>query len=629
MNFRARMWFLLWTWLLALFLLADARVIFFIYHHGRFAGGVWQALFYGLRFDIVAATALNALFIFLTAFPVSFFHFKGFRFFMKTIFMLANGLGLLGNFVDTAYFPYTLRRSTPDAVAFFLEKNDAGTLLPVFLADFWHLALVFVAYLFLLGWLYNLIQRHFLFPYHKEENNLKRIAVKSFALVIVIGLSVLGIRGGTQLIPLSIIDAGNFVHARYVPLVLNTPFCFIKSGELYTLDEKQYMTEAEAERLVNPEKKYSYADSEFVQRNVVYIIVESLSKEYTGLGGRKSYTPFLDSLFEHGLVFTNAFANGKRSIEGIPAIVASMPSFQYDYISTVYCNNDIASIASVLKNKGYRSSFFHGGSNGTMNFDGFCATAAYERYFGRSEYDNEEDYDGDWGVWDEPFLLRMAAELGKEKEPFVSTVFTLSSHHPYRVPEKYRGRFPEGSLPIHRCIGYADHSLQKFFAAASRQSWFRNTLFVITADHTGNSEDPFYSNSVGNYQVPLCFYLPDNSLRDRDSGVAQQIDILPTTLALLRYNKLFFAFGNNLVDPALRGKRWAINYYNICYQFFTDDQLLHFDGFRPLALYNYKGDSLLSANLLPGGNVQQALRMAQACIQQYNNRLIQNRTSVP
>lgn len=623
------MWFVIWTWLLALFLLTDARLIFYLYHQQRFEGGLWQSLLYGLRFDMVAATALNGLFIFLAALPVSFFHLRGFRLTMKTIFMLANAIGLLGNFVDTAYFPYTLRRSTPDAITFFLEKNEAGTLLPVFLVDFWHLVLIFVAYLFLLSWLYNLLQRRLLFPYAKEPNSLRAGAAKTIAFFVIAGLSVLGIRGGTQLIPLSIIDAGNFVNARYVPLVLNTPFCFIKSGVLYTLDEKQYMSDAEADKLCNPVKQYHFPDSAFRQKNVVYIIVESLSKEYTGLGKRKSYTPFLDSLFGHGLVFTNAFANGKRSIEGIPAVVASMPSFQYDYISTVYCNNQIASIGNVLKSKGYRSSFFHGGSNGTMNFNGFCATAGFDTYFGRSEYGNEQDYDGDWGIWDEPFLQRMALELGKEKQPFVSTVFTLSSHHPYEIPEKYKGKFPEGTLPIHKCIAYADYCLQRFFATARRQPWFSNTLFVLTADHTGVSEDPFYSNSCGNYQVPLCFYLPDNSLKGTDPYVAQQIDILPTTLALLGYNKPFFAFGNNLLDSTLRDERWAINYYNICYQYFTNDELLHFDGTRAIGYYHYKNDSLLAFNRPPSPQMEAILRRAKACIQQYNNRVIHNRTVAP
>lgn len=626
MDYKKRLKFLLFSWLLALFVFTDARIIFYLYHQQRFAGGLWECLLYGIKFDIVAVTALNAGFIFFASLPFSFFHIKAFRIVLKLVYVIANSIGMLGNLVDTAYFPYTLRRSTADSIGFFLEKNDAGTLLPVFLADFWHLVLIFVAYIWLISWLYKLLQRKFLSPFTKESNKLKPILLRSFLFLLVISSSVLGIRGGTQLIPLSIIDAGNYVAPKYVPLVLNTPFCFIKSGVLYTLEEKKYMTEAEAAALVNPIKKYNYPDSAFTPKNVVVIIVESLSKEYTGLGKRYSGTPFLDSLMQHSLVFSNAFANGKRSIEGIPAVLASMPSFQYDYISTVYSNNQITSLGNVLKEKGYHSSFFHGGSNGTMNFNGFCATAGFDKYFGRNEYNDEKDYDGDWGIWDEPFLQRMAQELSKQKQPFVSAVFTLSSHHPYQVPEKYADKFKEGPLPIHKCVAYTDYSIRRFFETASKQAWYKNTLFIITADHTGVSDDPFYANSCGNYMIPLFFYEPGNTLSKRDTLVAQQIDVLPTTLALLKYNKPFFAFGNNLIDSASAPKRFAINYYNIFYQFFFENRIIHYNGDKSVGIYNWQEDSLLVYNFLQGTPPQE--KWLQALIQQYNNRVIKNRTRV-
>jgi len=439
------------------------------------------------------------------------------------------------------------------------------------------------------------------------------------------GLSILSVRGGFQLIPIGIIDAGNFVKPPYIPLVLNTPFCIIKSGELYTLDEKKYMSEEEANALVNPIKKYAYPDADFKKLNVVVIIVESLSKEYTKLGKRKSYTPFLDSLMDKSFVYTNAFSNGKRSIEGIPAIVASIPSFQSDYISTVYSNDKIMSLASVLKTKGYTSSFFHGGTNGTMNFNGFCATAGYDKYFGRNEYNNEKDYDGNWGIWDEPFLQRMAKELDEQTQPFLSTVFTLSSHHPFIVPEPYKNKFPEGKLPINKCISYADYSLKQFFNTAQKSKWFANTLFVITADHTGNSEDVLYGNSYGNYQIPLFFYLPGNSLKGYDTIVAQQADIMPTTLAMLKYNQPFFAFGNNLMDSTQNKNRFAVNYYNNVYQYFSNDEMSQFNGEKLLGLYNYRTDSTLAVNIIKERKVSD--EKIKAFIQQYNNRVIHNRLS--
>ena len=634
MKFALRFKFLLACYLLSLFVFTDARILFFLFHKGRLggidAGGFFSSLFYGLRFDIVAACAINSLFILLVVFPVSFFHNRAFRITLKTIFVVTNLVALLGNLVDVAYFSYTLRRSTADAISFFIEKNDAGTLLPVFLMDFWYLVLIFLFFIFALLWIYKTLEKRYLSPFTKESVTKRSLALNSLYFVLIAALSVLGIRGGTQLIPISIIDAGNFVKPQYVPLVLNTPFCIIKSGELYTLDEKNYMSEAEAQKLFDPEKKYLFNDAEFKNYNVVIVIVESLSKEYTKLGKRKSYTPFLDSLMDNSLVFTNAFSNGKRSIEGIPAVLASMPSFQYDYISTVYSNNQIMSIASILKTKGYSSSFFHGGTNGTMNFNGFCATAGFDKYYGRKEYNDEKDYDGDWGIWDEPFLQRMASELSKEKEPFVSSVFTLSSHHPYEIPAKYKGKIKEGRLPIHKCVSYADHSIKRFFETAKKQKWFNNTLFVFTADHTGVSDDVVYSNPFGCYEIPLFFYLPGNSLKGVDPNVAQQTDIMPTVLKLLKYNKPFFSFGNDLLDSSLVNMRFATNYYNITYQYETNENLLEFNGDKAATLFNYKTDSVLDLNLMKSNPVlaNELEKRAKAFLQQYNNRVIHNRTSV-
>ncbi|MEO8759747.1 MAG: LTA synthase family protein, partial [Bacteroidia bacterium] len=449
--------------------------------------------------------------------------------------------------------------------------------------------------------------------------------LKTGSLIFIIGLSILSIRGGLQLIPISIIDAGNFVKPACVPIVLNTPFCIIKSGVLTTLTEKNYMSDAEANTLINPIKKYNYTDADFQNKNVIIIILESFSKEFTKLGKRKSYSPFLDSLMDNSIVYTNAFSNGKRSIEGIPAIVASLPSFETDYISTVYSNDKIMSLASTLKTKGYLSSFFHGGSNGTMNFNGFCGSAGYDKYFGRNEYNNEKDYDGNWGIWDEPFLQRVAQELDKERQPFLSTVFTLNSHHPFIIPDKYKTKFPEGKLPVQKCIAYTDYALKQFFITAKKSKWFVNTLFVFVADHTGPSEDAVYANSYGNYQIPLFFYMPNNSLKGTDTLVAQQLDIMPTVLSLLHYNKSFFSFGNNLTDSTQNKNRFAINYFNGFYQYFNNETFIQYNGKNLLGFYNYRTDSTLTIN--SANDKKPSVKNVQAFIQEYNYRVIHNKLS--
>src|SRR6185369_8592326 len=122
-----------------------------------------------------------------------------------------------------------------------------------------------------------------------------------------------------------------------------------------------------------------------------------------------------------------------------------------------------------------------------------------------------------------------------------AVIFTISSHHPYGIPEKYKGRFRKGTLPIHESIQYADYSLQKFFETAMHTSWFDSTLFVITGDHTALSEKPFYQNHVGMYSVPIIFFQPHDSLSGIRTTTAQQIDILPSVLDYLGYPQQFYS----------------------------------------------------------------------------------------
>src|SRR5690606_14279042 len=137
----------------------------------------------------------------------------------------------------------------------------------------------------------------------------------------------------------------------------------------------------------------------------------------------------------------------------------------------------------LLGEKGYETAFFHGAPNGSMGFSAYMQLAGIKNYYGKNEYNNDDDFDGIWGIWDEPFMQFMAKKLDTFKQPFFSSFFSLSSHHPFKVPEHYAGKFPKGQLPLHEPIGYVDNALRQFFNTASKSEWYKNTLFVIVADH--------------------------------------------------------------------------------------------------------------------------------------------------
>lgn len=609
------------AWVFAAYTLS--RVLFYLlnrsYFQGMEMGELLSVCFYGLRFDTFSICVSNSLFILLSLLPAAFVRAPLYQLVLFWAFIVPNSLALLLNYIDFAYFPFTQKRTTYDVFGMaFGGQSEMGKLVPLFLKDYWYVVLLYI----LTVW--GLVNRYRRIDYSCDMPFRYTIGKSVLYLLIfssVVAGTVLGIRGGLQRVPISIVDGGKFTKPQYVPILLNTPFSIIKSAELKTISELSLLPEAEALRYVNP--VHGADTGHFRPKNVCVIILESFSKEFTGISNRRSYTPFLDSLMGQSLLYTNAYANGKKSIEGIPSILASMPSLMEDpYLNSYYSTNVLQALPGLLKEKGYQTAFFHGGTNGTMNFDAFSRIAGFEHYYGRTEYANDADYDGQWGIWDEPFLKYTAKKIGEFKEPFLVSFFTLSSHHPYKVPKGYENRFPKGTLEIHESLGYADYALRCFFEEAKKQAWYANTLFVITPDHTGISEDPFYANIRGQYSIPLAFFTPDHSLQGRSEAVVQQIDIMPAVLDHLHYDKPYFSFGSSLAK-----KHPAIYYSNGNYYLVQDSLFYVINDFKVSEVFSTR-DSLMQYTLLHRYPQQEreAENYTKAFIQTYNNRIIQNKT---
>lgn len=580
---------------------------------------------HALRYDISALLAVNALYILLLLLPFPMGRIKGWGTFTQWVFVITNSIALIFEISDWAYFPYNFKRATADVLNMVSRKGDFWILLPRFIIDYWYVPLGVVIMIFLLlkG---NKLIRHITPLYRSDKYNFGIALAQTAVLTLVAGLALVGIRGGVQYIPIGVRNAVQVTEPEYTPIVINTPFSIINTFQNDELPIVHYFPDAELSSYFNTQKQYT--QHAYKEKNVVLIIVESFSKEFTKIGDTISYTPFIDSLMDRSFVCTQAYANALHSAEGIPAIVAGIPSLMDEPISTSIYNNDhFTTLPNILKLKGYSSAFYHGGTNGTMSFDVFCAGAGYDKYYGRTEYNNENDYDGNWGIWDEPFLQYFAAGISKMKPPFFATVFTLSSHPPYKIPEQYVNQIPEDSLPIHRCITYTDMALRKFFETASKQPWYNNTLFVITADHCSpQSGAPYYQSNMGEYAIPLIYYAPgDNSLKGYNNRLTQHIDILPSVLDYLGYNKPFFAFGNSVFDK--KAIPFTINYINSTHQLVIDNKLLRTVNMQPRGVFQFPQDSMCSDNLIDQytGIARPGVTSLKAFIQIYNSALISNK----
>ena len=431
-------------------------------------------------------------------------------------------------------------------------------------------------------------------------------------------------------------------------IVLNTPFSIYRTLSKKPMIVPNYMSDAEAAQYFSPihEANDSVA---FQPKNVVVIILESFSKQHMGYynptlrgGAYRKFTPFIDSLITHGaMTWQYSYANGRKSIEGMPSTLSSLPNYIEPLFLTPASLNSMSGLARELgENEGYQTAFFHGAQNGSMGFQAFARATGFQQYFGRTEYNQDsnyngdDDFDGTWAVWDEEFLQFYSDRMSEMKQPFMTAVFTASSHTPYALPERYKGVFPKGEEQLEESIAYTDHALRLFFAKARRQPWFQNTLFVITADHTSRQIDPFYTTSLGYYCVPIIFYAPsDTTLHGYDmQHVVEQVDIMPTVLGYLHYDHPYLAFGKDMLNTPAE-ETFALHWVpeSNGYEFVKGNYALEFDGNKVTAAYRFRTDSVLRDNVLttmPKDTLQQMTKQMKSVIQQYMQRMTTDKLTI-
>lgn len=563
------------------------RLLFYFMNEQHFDlsfGELVKHLAYGLKFDIVSVSLANLLSVPMSVVPGRILSNKTYQKVLKVIFIIPNILIIACNFIDCKFYEWEEKRLTADILTPEWLGNDFITLLPQFLSDYWPLFAGFAASVAMLIWLY---------PQYKEtnenvKNNAKDIAEQSAIALSILALTAIGGRGSIGMKPLRIISAAQYTTPERIPLILNSSFTIFKTISHNTLPQYNYFSNDILNSVYTPLHSANAKNGN--KKNVVIIILESFGREYSAFlnNSNTGYTPCLDSIMKKGAYFVNAFANGKRSIEALPSIMASIPPLLDEaFITSPFTSNKIDGIASVLKKEGYHSAFFHGAKNGSMGFDNFAKLAGFDEYHGMTEYGNNADYDGDWGIFDEPFLQYMADELSTMKQPFLAGVFTLSSHHPYIIPEQHCGLFPKGTLVNHESIGYADYALGQFFKAAEETDWYNNTLFVLTADHTAQSESEYYQSIVGRYAIPLVLFCPsDTSLHGQKDKIVQQCDIMPTILEYVGHKDPYIAFGNNILDSTDTG--FSVSFINGLYQIITQDKCISYDGIDIVASYKIK-----------------------------------------
>lgn len=619
------------------------RIVFLLTNYSSFsdnltAAHLMEMLRGGFLFDSSAIMYTNVLWIVMVLFPLHLKETPTYRKVCKWLFVVVNSLAVVMNLCDCVYFQYTSRRTTSTVFSEFSHEGNLAGIFGTELIRHWYLLLIGVVLIYALWRLYlsHNLKRHTICWWRYSLATL-------VSILLMVPCIVGGMRGGLahSVRPITVSNANQYVnHPTEAAIVLNTPFSLIRTIGKNVFEEPKYFTD-EKQMLSYYSPIHQPAPGTVMnKKNVVVLIVESFGREYIGSlnrdldGGKyRGYTPFVDSLLSHSLTFEYTFANGRKSIDAMPSTLSSIPMMVEPFFLTPASMNDLTGLAGMLHDKGYYSAFFHGAQNGSMGFEAFARATGYDKYFGRTEYNadpkggGDADFDGMWAVWDEPYLQHVVRMVNGFKQPFVASVFTASSHHPFKVPEQYAATIKdEGGQPIHKCVRYTDMALRKFFEAASKQPWYENTVFVLVADHTNQNTHPYYKTDQGLYSIPIIFYTPDGSLETgmKQGVIAQQIDVLPTLMGILGYDKPYIAFGCDVLrTPA--AQTWAFNYNNGVYQYFKGDFLLQFDGQKTKALYRFKTDPLLKQNLADKLPIQSQLENElKSLIQQYMHRMTTN-----
>lgn len=622
-----------------------ARVAFLLENFSYFSEGlsfsqVGEWFWGGYIFDRSAITYTNSLYIVMMLFPLWMKECRGYHLLCKWVFVVVNTLTLVINLCDAVYFPYTLRRTTTSV---FREFSNENNLLDVFWGELWghwYLLLLAIAVVWLMWKLYLMPRTHHTY-YATLGSRIGFGVVQLLLLLAITPLAIGACRGGLEsgIRPITVNNANQYVsRPTECAIVLNTPFALIRTIGKDVFEVPPYFENLEAaERVFSPIHR-PVSTHPFQKKNVVILIVESFGREYIGAlnkdlenGNYKGYTPNVDKLIQQSATYQYSYCNGRKSIDGMPSVLCGIPMFKEPFVLSPASMNNYTSMAGLLGKEGYHTAFFHGANRGSMGFMAFANKVGFQQYFGRQDYaadkrfGGDADFDGHWGIWDEPFLQYWATKIGELKEPFMTACFTVTSHTPYVIPDQYKKVYPEEGIVIHKCIRYTDMAIGKFFETAKKQPWYKNTIFVLTSDHTNLSDHQQYQTDIGGFCSPIVIFDPSGEVKTGIyPGIAQQIDILPTVLSILGYNKPFLSFGCDLMTTPMK-ETYAVNYLNGIYQYCKYGYVLQFDGQHAKAIYRLD-DKLMQHNLL--GKVKEQAQMEhelKAIIWQYMYRMVHDK----
>ena len=304
-----------------------------------------------------------------------------------------------------------------------------------------------------------------------------------------------------------------------------------------------------------------------IRRNIVLVTIESMSASYMErFGNTESITPVLDSLYRLGMAFDRVYATGNRTVRGLEAVTLSLPPCPGQSIIKRPNNAGMYSTGALLREKGYNVTYFYGGNSYFDNMETFFSGNGYDIVDQKSYSPEEITFANIWGVCDEDAYRKVIRTLGEQSQdgkPFFAHVMTVSNHRPFTSPAG-KIRIPNDSKTRAGGVLYTDYALGQFLAEASKQPWFDNTIFLITADHcassAGRTEIPLHK-----YHIPALIFAPGFVAPQQIEGIVSQIDLMPTLLSLLDMDYDSHFYGRSIFDPDYVNRAFIATYQDLGY----------------------------------------------------------------
>lgn len=431
--------------------------------------------------------------------------------------------------------------------------------------------------------------------------------VKVATSAIIIALSGLIIRGGWQLAPINqsmaYFSSKPILNHAAVNTDWNLLHDWLKQRSVGN-NPYNYFPKEQAEKLVNDlyaDKGKDPASILTTDRpNVVIFIVESFTADVIeSLGGEKGIAPGIEKLVSSGVLFTNVYAAADRTDKGLIAVLSGFPS--QTIRSIVKENNKhekLPSIAEDLKKNGYHTSFYYGGESEFSNIKSYILSHGYDKLVDQGAFD-DADKNSKWGAHDHVVLKRQLSDLSHEEQPFFSTLLTLSNHEPFELPGKLRFGKKTVEDKFRSTSFYTDSVLYDFVQKAKETSWYKNTLFIIVADHGHRLPlNKHESYDPGRYRIPLLFFggaIKEEYRGKRITKTGSQTDIATTLLAQLNIPSQNYKWGYDLLNTS---REFAFFDWDNGFGMVTPEQSITFDNIGKNVIYKRKADFAKNDSIL-------------------------------